>query len=113
VAISSDGKIAAVGNPLEYTVGLGPVYPPYVAGPDEFAGNGGVVVHQRKASGWEIRRLVKPGSHYTGWAGYSLALGDNGKVLAVGAPKDASAAAGIDGDRDDTSAPERGAVWLY
>jgi hypothetical protein len=42
-----------------------------------------------------------------------VALGDNGRVLAVGAPFDPSAATGIDGDRDDASAPERGAVWMY
>ena len=43
----------------------------------------------------------------------AVALGLNGKILAVGAPFDPSAATGIDGDRDDASMPERGAVWLY
>jgi hypothetical protein len=113
VAISSDGKIAAVGNPLDYNIGIGPVYPPYQVGEDEFGGNGGVTIFQRKASGWEFRRLVKPGSHHRGLAGWSIALGANGKVLAVGAPQDPSAATGIDGDREDDSAPLRGAVWLY
>jgi hypothetical protein len=113
VAISADGKIVALGNPLDYKVGLGPVYPPYQTGDDEFGGSGGVTIFQRKASGWELRRLVKPGSHNPARAGWSIALGANGKVLAVGAPYDPSAATGIDGDRDDASAPNRGAVWLY
>jgi len=39
--------------------------------------------------------------------------GDSGRVLAVGAPFDASAATGIDGDRDDASMPERVAVRIY
>jgi hypothetical protein len=56
---------------------------------------------------------VKPGSTNEAWAGHSVALGDNGRVLVVGAPYDASAATGIIGDRDDASAPERGAVWIY
>ena len=42
-----------------------------------------------------------------------MALSQNGHVLAVGSPYDASAAKGIDGDRDDQSASGRGAVWLY
>jgi hypothetical protein len=43
----------------------------------------------------------------------SVSLGDNGKTLVVGAPFEPSNAIGIDGDQTDTSAPERGAVWLY
>jgi hypothetical protein len=112
-AISRDGKIVAFGNTQERTIGLGPLYPPYQTHPDEFGGSGGIVIHQRKASGWEMRRLVKPGSSFRSWAGWDVALGNNGKVLAVGAPYDPSAATGIDGDRQDTSMPERGAVWLY
>ena len=46
-------------------------------------------------------------------AGHAVVLGANGTVLAVGAPYDSSAATGIDGERDDDSAPQRGAVWLY
>ncbi|HEV7606353.1 MAG TPA: hypothetical protein VGO61_03410 [Steroidobacteraceae bacterium] len=113
IAISRDGKIAALGNSAEFTLGLGPVYPPYQAGDDEFGGTGGVIVHEHKSSGWVVRRLVKPGSGNAGWAGHSVALGDNGRLLVVGAPMDASAATGIDGYRQDASVPERGAVWVY
>jgi hypothetical protein len=42
-----------------------------------------------------------------------VAFGDNGKLLAVGAPRNSSAASRVDGDREDTSYPDRGAVWLY
>jgi hypothetical protein len=112
VALSRDGKIVALGNWMEYSVGIGPVYPPYRTG-TEYEGNGGVIVWQRKPSGWSLRRLVKPGSFNDGWAGHAVALGDNGKLLVVGAPRDPSAATGIDGDRDDDSAWERGAVWVY
>lgn len=112
IAISRDGKIAAIGNQREQSVGLGPTDPPFVAG-DPTNYNGGVMIYQHKPSGWQLRRLVKPGSANFGFAGYSVALSGNGNLLAVGAPLDPSAAAGIDGDRDDASAPERGAVWLY
>ncbi len=112
LALSRDGKIAAYGSSVEYTVGLGPVYPPHQAG-DENSGSGGVAVYERKTSGWVLRRLVKPGSTHASWTGHSVALGDNGRILVVGAPFDPSAAAGIDGDREDASMPERGAVWIY
>ena len=113
IAISRDGKIAVNGNAAEFTVGRGPVYPPYQAGDDEFNGTGGVLVHEHKSAGWVVRRLVKPDSASAGWAGHSVALGDNGRILVVGAPFDPSAATGIDGDREDASVPERGAVWIY
>jgi hypothetical protein len=44
---------------------------------------------------------------------HSVALRNNSRILAVGAPLDPSAAAGIDCDREDDSMPERGAVWIY
>ena len=112
VAISRDGKIAAIGNLADFTIGRGPAFPPYSYGAEN-SGTGGVAVYERKTSGWRLRRVVKPDSTYPGWAGYAVALGDNGRLLVVGAPIDPGAATGIDGDRDDDSAPERGAVWIY
>jgi len=112
IALSRDGKILALGVESEYTAGVGPLYPPYVAGPNN-KGTGSVAIFQRKPSGWTLRRLVKPGSTNVGFFGNSVALGDNGRLLIVGAPVDPSAATGIDGDRTDASSPERGAVWIY
>lgn len=112
IALSRDGKIAAIGSPYDRVAGLGPLFPPYAD-----SGNvvhGGVVVHERKANGtWSLRRVVAPGSTNRGTAGRAVALGDNGRLLVVGAPEDGSAATGIDGDRDDNSMPYRGAVWTY
>jgi hypothetical protein len=112
LAISRDGKIVALGNSGEYTIGLGPVFGNTDFG-DENNGSGGVIVWERKPSGWMLRRLVKPGSTHSSLTGHAVALGDNGKLLIVGAPWDPSAAVGFDGDRDDDSAPMRGAVWVY
>lgn len=112
IALSRDGKIAAIGNYIDTTLGLGPIFPPYQT--DRNREVGGVVVHERKSNGtWSIRRAIKPGSTNEQAFGHVVALGDNGKLLVVGAPTDASAATGIDGDRDDSSAPNRGAVWIY
>jgi len=112
IALSRDGKIAAVGTVGEYSRGVGPVYPPYVVG-SQNQPSGAVTIFERKPSGWVLRRLVKPGSTNVGAAGHSVALGDNGRLLIVGAPWDPSAAAGIDGDREDDSSRDRGAVWVY
>jgi hypothetical protein len=112
IALSRDGKIAALGNSGEYTPGLGPVFPPYDYG-DENDASGGVIIWERKAGGWSLRRLVKPGSTHAALFGHSVALGDNGRLLIVGAPWDPSNATGFDGDRDDDSAQFRGAVWVY
>jgi len=112
IALSRDGKIAAMGDAFEGSLGEGPVYPPYEYG-DPNQTTGGVIIWQRKPSGWVLRRLVKPGSTHHGFTGHSVALGDNGRLLIVGAPLDPSAATGIDGDRDDDSVRERGAVWVY
>jgi hypothetical protein len=113
LALSRDGKIAALGNFQDYTIGRGPLYPPYVSYSDPNRLSGAVMVYERKASGWVVRRLVKPDSVTEGNAGHAVALGDNGKTLAVGAPTDWSSARGFDGDRDDSSSVFRGAVWLY
>ncbi len=110
-AISRDGKLVAFANPAEFSLGLGPLYSPYTAG-DQFFPSGAVLLWERKATSWALRRMVKPGSANVGQAS-SVALGDNGRLLILGAPEDPSAASGIDGDRDDASAPLRGAVWVY
>jgi len=110
IALSRDGKIAVMGNPSNDTPGRGPVFPPY--GTDG-APTGAAMVFERKSTGWTVRRLVRPNSENAEWFGHSVALGDNGRILAVGAPYDPSASEGINGDPDDNSAFERGSVWLY
>jgi hypothetical protein len=110
LAISRDGKIIAGGSFRGSIAGVGPVYAPYTTDSPPV---GHVTIYELKAQGWSLRRAIKPGSLNLQSFGHSVALGDNGRILAVGAPDDPSAAVGIDGDRDDASAPARGAVWLY
>src|SRR6266480_1485446 len=45
--------------------------------------------------------------------GYSVALSADGSTLAVGAPGEASAATGVDGNQADTSAARSGAVYIF
>jgi hypothetical protein len=109
--ISGDGKIVAIGIPADTLIGRGPVFPPIQRGE---VVTGSVAIYDRRPTGWRLRRFVKadPGDVPHGF-GWDVRLNDNGHVLAVGAPYDDSRATGIDGDRDDASGSDSGAIWLY
>src|SRR4029079_19299296 len=47
------------------------------------------------------------------WFGVRLALRGDGNTVAISAPNEDSAAKGINGKRDDDSAPEAGAVYFF
>jgi hypothetical protein len=111
--MSRDGRFLAVGSAGDNAAGTGVRYPPFFA--DGSGSQGAVYVYERRPTGWRLRQFIKPNPGATQFLGFGAAvsLARNGKDLAVGAPGDTSNALGIDGDQDDTSAPDRGAVWLY
>ncbi len=53
------------------------------------------------------------GEHRNARFGRGLAISGDGRTLAVGAPGEDSAALGVDGDPNDHSAPNAGAVYLF
>jgi hypothetical protein len=117
LAISDDGKFIALGDPHACYDGTGALYPPVTPGYCEYASNdegGALFVFERKPSSWALRNLILPNvaNGFTGFAS-ALAFGDNNRVLAVGARRESSGARDIDGDPNDTSGPDTGAVWLY
>jgi hypothetical protein len=74
---------------------------------------GAVYMFGRDGTGsWTQRQLL-----FASNAGPNDSFGENlaldGDTLAVGAPAEASAATGIDGDGSDDSAPESGAAYLF
>jgi hypothetical protein len=77
--------------------------------------SGAVYVFTRNATDiWSQRAFIKasnPGS--SDLFGYSVALADDGRTLAVGAPNESSAAAGIDGNQLDNTSPSSGAVYVF
>jgi hypothetical protein len=73
-------------------------------------GSGAVYVFTRTAGVWSQQAYVKP-SNSGGLFGYGVAL--VGDTLAVGAPFEASAATGVNGNQTDTSAPLAGAVYVF
>jgi hypothetical protein len=111
LAISRDGAIVAGSDYFDATAGTGIVYPGTQQSGTVRSGT--VWVYERRSFGWNLRRILKPVVPREQAYGTVLALGDRGRVLAVGAFDDASAASGIGGDPTDTSVPERGAAWLY
>lgn len=113
LSFSRDGRFLAVGSAGDNSLGTGVLYPPI--GPYISNVHGAVYVYERRPTSWRLRQFIKSNSDATNYLGFGTAVSlvRNGKDLAVGAPGDSSNALGIDGDQDDTSAPTRGAVWLY
>ena len=111
LTMSRDGKLVAVGDLNSCHPGTGPVYGPF--GSCSVTGSGKVTIYQYSANTWRVRSYLKPNNTAIQAFGQAVSLGDNGKILVVGAPFETSNATGIDGDQTNTSAPERGAVWLY
>jgi hypothetical protein len=110
VTMSRNGNLIAQGDPTDDTAGIGAIYPPFQAG---IPSSGVVRVYERRGGTWTLRQTLKGNTATRQAFGESLALGDNGSVLAVGAMFEGSAATGVDGDQNDTSQPSSGAVWLY
>jgi hypothetical protein len=111
VALSGDGNTLAVGATSEDGGSQG------INGKqdDDSAGESGAVYFfTRSGTSWTQQAYVK-GSNTEAFDefGSSLALTYDGKLLAVGAPKEDSAAKGVNGDQRDNSAQETGAVYIF
>ena len=119
VALSDDGYTLAVGAPLEDSAAIG------VNGDetDNSARDAGAVyVYTSDGIGTWTRQAYIKASNTGGRAvvpgdgdnfGRAIALSSDGTTLAVGAPNEASSAAGMNGDEEDNSAPYAGAVYVF
>src|SRR5690606_14648226 len=77
-------------------------------------GAGAVYLYQWGEQGWQERAYVKPANTRGGDRfGSAIGLSTDGSQMAVGAYREPSNAVGVNGDREDTSAPSAGAVYLY
>ena len=111
VALSADGTTLAIGAPYESGGSSGIDGD---QGDDSVYGAGAVYVFVSDGSEWRQQAYVKaanPG--LTDNFGYMIALSGDGNTMAVSAPFEASAATGIDGDQDDDSIPQAGAVYVF
>jgi hypothetical protein len=112
VALAADGSALVVGAPLEDSAATG------IGGnqnDNSAASAGAVYVFTRTAAGvWSQQAYVKasntgPGNEF----GDSVALSADGSTLAVGAIGEPSAATGINGDQNDSSAASAGAAYVF
>jgi hypothetical protein len=112
VALSRDGGTLAVGafgeQGTSTGVNGGQTYSP------DFSDAGAAYVFSRDGGMWSQRSYVKatntePFDEF----GVRVALSADGKLLAVAADLESSAATGINANQEDNSAPEAGAVYLY
>jgi hypothetical protein len=110
IALSCDGSTLAVSAPWEAGAATG------VNGDqtDDSAGFAGAVyLFARGDTSWHPEVYVKASNTETNdYFGNSLALSDDGSVLAVGAPFEDSAATGIGGVQLDESAVDAGAAYV-
>jgi FG-GAP repeat len=109
VALSADGAILAAGAPVEDSAAIG------IGGnqADNSALNAGAAyVFTRSGTTWSQQAYVKASNtNQSDQFGYSVALAADG-TLAVGAPGEASAATGVNGNQADNSLVFAGAVYV-
>lgn len=74
--------------------------------------SGAVYLFRNSGGSWAQEAYIKASNTDAGDA-FGASVSMSGDVLAVGAPGEAAAAAGIGGDQADNSAPRSGAVYLF
>ncbi len=111
LALSGDGNTLALSSQLEDSAAQGI---DGLQGDDSADEAGAVYFFTRTDSNWSQRAYVK-GSNTEAFDefGSSIALNRDGSIMAVGALGEDSAATGLNGDQNDNSAREAGAVYLF
>lgn len=111
MAMSGDGNTLAIGAPNESSNATGV---DGVQDNNQAPESGAVYVFTRDGEHWVPQAYLKASN-----AGafdqfsFSLSLSHDGNVLAVGAFAEGSASTGVDGDQDDDSARNAGAVYVF
>src|SRR5262249_6041278 len=111
VALSGDGSTLAVGAPYESSAAKG------INGnqnDNTLYSSGAVYIFVRTNNGWGQQAYIKasnPGQ--SDKFGFVVCLSQDGSTLAVSAPGEASAAKGVNGNQDDDSIPEAGALYVF
>ncbi|MEN0067222.1 MAG: integrin [Myxococcota bacterium] len=111
VALSGDGRTLAAGATFED--GSSPGIDGYGGNDGATSGSGAAYVFSDGSGTWAQQAYVKasnPG--FTDQFGVSVALSDDGNVLAVGSDREDGSAVGV-GNGEDDDAPSSGAVYMY
>jgi hypothetical protein len=111
IAVSSDGRVLAVGAPKEDSSSRGPNGN---QSNNDANDSGAVYVYERTGSLWKQTAYLKSSNASADdLFGKSLALSGDGMTLAVSAPREASETRGIDGNQASRGAPGAGAVFVF
>jgi hypothetical protein len=111
IALSGDGNTLAVGAPLESSAAKG------INGKganDPGQSSGAVYVYARNGDQWAEQAYIKasnPGSDDQ--FGFGVGLSADGNTLVVSAPYEDSGATGVNGNQDDNSIENSGAVYVF
>src|SRR5262245_16157017 len=111
IALNGDGSTMAIGAPFESGGAAG------VNGnqrDNSVYASGAVYVYVRQGDSWTQQAYVKasnPGQsdHF----GSSVALSRDGNTMAIAAHWEASGATGVNGNQNDNSVPQAGAVYVF
>lgn len=113
VALSKDGLVLAVGAPRESGNAVG-VHDGELTNDDADTAGAVYVYTRAQAGSWTTKAYVKASNTDVGdQFGHSVALSEDGRTLAVGAPGEDSIATDVGGNQYDNSAQSSGAVYLY
>src|SRR5882724_771030 len=111
VALSGDGSTLAVGAPYESSSATG------INGnqnDNSLYSAGAVYVFIRGNNAWSQQAYIKPSNPgQSDKFGFVVSLSQDGNTLAVSAVWEPSAAKGINGDQNDNSIPQAGAVYVF
>ena len=111
VAISADGNTIVVGAPHESSAARG------INGnadDNSLYASGAAYVFVRRGDTWVQQAYVKASNAgQSDLFGMNVALSADGNTMAVAAPWERSAATGINGDQNDDSLPQAGAVYVF
>jgi hypothetical protein len=111
IAISRDGTTMAVGAPYESSNARG------INGnqaDNSMYGSGAVYVFTRQGDAWVQQAYVKASNAGQGdYFGSSVALSADGNTMAVAAYFESGGATGVNGNQDDNSLPQSGAVYVF
>jgi hypothetical protein len=111
VAVSGDGTTLAIGAPHESSGGRG------VGGDQDdnsLFSAGAVYVFARRGDRWVQEAYLKPSNpQRSAQFGWVVALSADGNTLAVSAVWESSGATGVNGNQDDRSVPQAGAVYVF
>lgn len=115
IAISDDGNTIVSGAFDEDAI-LSGIQPPNAGADDEptDASSGAAYVFARKDGKWSQQAYMKAfNTRENDQFGWALAISRDGNTIAVGSHLEDSGAKGINGDMQDTTAEDSGAVYVY